>query len=294
MSYSVVVVDDEPPARAKLQRWLGELPEFRVAAEAGDVAEAIAAVSAVRPDVLYLDIQLGTNSGFDVVEGLRDSGGFAADRLHDRVLGVRGARLRRASARLPSEAVRPRPIPDEHRARARRARRARSQRRRGTRPAAARAAPWSRVSRAANLSCATVERAIFSPCATIDRIAAAGNYVEVHVAGKVHLIRESLTKLHRAARCRGVLARPSLARRAVGFISELRPMFHGDYELVLRDGSPCRSAAATRRCFPQRFASAFERYCGSGGALVGLHAVPGLPPRAVMMSRMAFGICPHD
>jgi two-component system LytT family response regulator len=74
MSYSVVVVDDEPPARAKLRRWLGELPDFRVAGEAGDVAEAIAALSAVRPDVLYLDIQLGTNSGFDVVDGLRDAG----------------------------------------------------------------------------------------------------------------------------------------------------------------------------------------------------------------------------
>ena len=73
MSYSVVVVDDEPPARAKLKRWLDELADFRVAAEAGGVAEAIAAVSAVRPDVLYLDIQLGASSGFDVVDALRDA-----------------------------------------------------------------------------------------------------------------------------------------------------------------------------------------------------------------------------
>ena len=39
MSYAVVIVDDEPPARAKLRRLLAELPDFRVVAEAAAVAE---------------------------------------------------------------------------------------------------------------------------------------------------------------------------------------------------------------------------------------------------------------
>jgi len=72
MSYSVVIVDDEPPARAKLARFIAELEDFRVAAEADSVEEAIAVVRSTVPDVLYLDIQLGTRSGFDVVDGLRD------------------------------------------------------------------------------------------------------------------------------------------------------------------------------------------------------------------------------
>ena len=38
MSYSVVIVDDEPPARAKLRRLLEELPDFRVVAEAAERA----------------------------------------------------------------------------------------------------------------------------------------------------------------------------------------------------------------------------------------------------------------
>ena len=37
------------------------------------------------PDVLYLDIQLGARSGFDVVDGLRGAEG-AADRVHDGLL----------------------------------------------------------------------------------------------------------------------------------------------------------------------------------------------------------------
>ncbi|HEV7448579.1 MAG TPA: response regulator, partial [Steroidobacteraceae bacterium] len=73
MSYSVVIVDDEPPARAKLVRFVAELEDFRVAAEASSVEEAIVAVRNTTPDVLYLDIQLGSHSGFDVVDGLKGS-----------------------------------------------------------------------------------------------------------------------------------------------------------------------------------------------------------------------------
>ena len=235
MSYSVVLVDDEPPARAKLQRWLGELADFRVVAEAGDVAEAIAAVSAVRPDVLYLDIQLGTNSGFDVVEGLRDTEvsplivfttayseyavrafdvqaldyllkPFDRDRFLTSIERVRVAlvepdrsdveeRVRRLLAQLPG-----------------------------------------RASAVQQILVRDAERAYFLAARDIDRIAAAGNYVEVHVAGKVHLIRESLTsfiaRLDAAEFLR--VHRSHVVR--LGFIAELRPMFHGDYELVLRDG----------------------------------------------------------
>ena len=71
MSYSVVIVDDEPPARAKLARFIAELDDFRVTAEAGSVDDAIEAVRNGLPDVLYLDIQLGSHSGFDVVDGLK-------------------------------------------------------------------------------------------------------------------------------------------------------------------------------------------------------------------------------
>ena len=37
MSYSVVIVEDEPPARAKLERFIGELEDFRLAGHADTV-----------------------------------------------------------------------------------------------------------------------------------------------------------------------------------------------------------------------------------------------------------------
>jgi two-component system LytT family response regulator len=71
MTHAVVIVEDEPPARAKLKRFLAEAPDFRVVAEAANVEDGVSAVTQTAPDVLYLDIQLGVRSGFDVIDGLR-------------------------------------------------------------------------------------------------------------------------------------------------------------------------------------------------------------------------------
>jgi two-component system LytT family response regulator len=71
MSHAIVLIEDEPPARAKLARFIGELGDFHVAAEAATVEEGIAAITRHSPQAVYLDIQLGTGSGFDVLEGIR-------------------------------------------------------------------------------------------------------------------------------------------------------------------------------------------------------------------------------
>src|ERR1700712_4376458 len=63
----VVIVEDEPPARAKLRRLLGARADYRIVAEADSVGTALAALRAHVPDLLFLDIQLGAESGFDVL-----------------------------------------------------------------------------------------------------------------------------------------------------------------------------------------------------------------------------------
>ncbi|MGH8264450.1 MAG: LytR/AlgR family response regulator transcription factor, partial [Steroidobacterales bacterium] len=68
MTHKVVIVEDEPPARAKLGRLLAEHPDFTVVAEADSVATGRAAIAKNRPAVLFLDIQLGAESGFDVLQ----------------------------------------------------------------------------------------------------------------------------------------------------------------------------------------------------------------------------------
>jgi two-component system LytT family response regulator len=234
MSYSVVIIDDEPPARAKLVRFVEELDDFRVVAQASTVEEGIAAVKNATPDVLFLDIQLGNRSGFDILDALRDGAAplvvfttayseyavkafelqaldyllkpFDRDRFTRSIERTRNAlkepdhsdveeRVRRLLAQIPG------------------------------RPATAR-----------QVLIRDGDRAFFLSVDDIQRVSAAGNYIEVHARGKVHLVRDTLTtfisQLDAAEFLR--VHRSHVVR--IDFIVEMRPLFHGDYELVLRDG----------------------------------------------------------
>jgi len=67
----VLIVDDEPPARAKLQRLLlAHTPEVQVVGEAGDAPEALRLAQALQPDLVLLDIQMPGMSGLELALAL--------------------------------------------------------------------------------------------------------------------------------------------------------------------------------------------------------------------------------
>ncbi|MFF2271814.1 response regulator [Agromyces sp. NPDC058136] len=59
----VVLVDDHPVVRAGLAALLGGKPGFEVVAEAGDADEAVSKARTYRPDVVLMDLNLGTGPG---------------------------------------------------------------------------------------------------------------------------------------------------------------------------------------------------------------------------------------
>jgi two-component system LytT family response regulator len=65
---TVIIVDDEAPARAIVREYLSDYPQFVVAAECANGYEAVKAVSEHRPDLLFLDIQMPKLDGFEVLE----------------------------------------------------------------------------------------------------------------------------------------------------------------------------------------------------------------------------------
>jgi len=69
----VLIVDDEPHARHRLQIMLDEL-DVEVVGEAQNGVEALAMVDSHRPDLLLLDIQMPEVDGFDVARHLPDGG----------------------------------------------------------------------------------------------------------------------------------------------------------------------------------------------------------------------------
>ena len=66
----VLIVDDEPAARLRLRRLLGEL-DVECVGEAGHAIEALDRIAALRPDVVLLDIAMPEVSGLDVARHLR-------------------------------------------------------------------------------------------------------------------------------------------------------------------------------------------------------------------------------
>ena len=63
-----IIVDDERLARSQLRRMLEQCPGNQVIGEAEDVQGAVAIIGDLRPDLVFLDIQLAGESGFSVLE----------------------------------------------------------------------------------------------------------------------------------------------------------------------------------------------------------------------------------
>jgi two-component system, LytTR family, response regulator len=65
-----LLVDDERLARNELRRLLAAHPGITVAGEAVDVHEALEKVAALKPDLLFLDVQMPGENGFTLLEQL--------------------------------------------------------------------------------------------------------------------------------------------------------------------------------------------------------------------------------
>ncbi len=64
----VIIVDDEPLARAVLREHLGLHPDVEIVGECANGFEAVKAIAELAPDLAFLDIQMPKLDGFEVVE----------------------------------------------------------------------------------------------------------------------------------------------------------------------------------------------------------------------------------
>src|SRR4030095_3535720 len=68
--FTVIIVDDERLAREEVKRSLASYPEFEIVGEAKNYDEAKKQIEALKPDLVFLDIQMPGRSGFDLLESL--------------------------------------------------------------------------------------------------------------------------------------------------------------------------------------------------------------------------------
>jgi two-component system LytT family response regulator len=68
MTTRALVVDDEPLARKRLRELLADFAEIECVGEAVDGASAVHAIDTLRPDLVFLDVEMPAGSGLDVLD----------------------------------------------------------------------------------------------------------------------------------------------------------------------------------------------------------------------------------
>jgi two-component system, LytTR family, response regulator len=68
-----LIVDDEPIARRVLAEELEAFPEVSLAGEASNGRQALLKIAEVRPDLVFLDLQMPVMNGFEVIQNLQSA-----------------------------------------------------------------------------------------------------------------------------------------------------------------------------------------------------------------------------
>ena len=247
----VLIVDDERPAREGLRLRLEQSPGFEVVAEAASGHEAIAAVDRHAPDLMFLDVRMPDLNGFEVLRRIP-----AARR--PRVIFVSAYdrhALRAFEAHALDYLLKP-IAPRRFAATLERARTAHEQhiaartldalaRNLGGGAGGAGELPAGEE-RLERLTVRDGARFRVVPAASILWIESCGNYVSLHTAGQALLHRMTLTELERRLPPRRFARIHRGAIVNVAEVAEIRPMTHGDFEVVLQGGARLRMSRRYR------------------------------------------------
>jgi len=253
-----LVVDDESLARQRLKRLLLADTRVQVAGEAADVPTARAAIAALRPTLLFLDVSMPGEDGFSLLTDLptelrpfvvfvtahADAAvrAFEARATDFLVKPVRPERLSDAIGRaVDAVAMRaPASLLFDEEIRAELARLVRS------------AAPHERNSGEAltHLTVTVGRRTRFVPLHTIDWFEADGNYVRLHVVQEQHLVRTTMQRLEQQLDARRFIRIHRSTIVPLDRIRELVMVRPGEYELHLITGAVLEVARTYRDRLP--------------------------------------------
>ena len=245
-----LIVDDEPLARDKIKKHLETHPEVVVVGECGDGRSAVSAVRKLSPHLLFLDVQMPGIDGFGVLEALD------GDRVPTVVFVTAYDKyaLRAFDVHALDYLLKPFDRERFDKALGRAMRQVRSDR---TAAVEQRLMALLQDLKAGEpgagneryvdrLVVKTGGRVIFLGAVEIDWIEAQGNYVRLHVGKDSYLMRETMTGIEARLRPREFVRihRSYIVR--IDRIREMQPWSHGEYVLVLKDGSQLTSSRGYR------------------------------------------------
>ncbi|MGZ5202604.1 MAG: LytR/AlgR family response regulator transcription factor [Telluria sp.] len=226
----VAVVDDEPLARLAVKVKLAQRSEFALVAEYGDGDSAASGIAALRPDLVFMDVEMPGRSGIEVLAALPPAQRPMA------ILLTAYDSFALQAFNLAALDYLLKPV-DDHRLDEAlgRARLAFPYRCQGA--AAAPETQWTQT-----FPVRVGARTVLVPTLDVERIEADGDYATLHAKGKTWLVRERLHTLATQLDPRQFLRvhRSSIVR--LDMIAELRSLTNRDALLRLRDGSLLRAS----------------------------------------------------
>jgi two-component system, LytTR family, response regulator len=242
-----LIVDDEPLARQLLRVLLERDAEVEVVGECSGV-DAAAAVVRASPDILFLDVQMPEVDGFDLLAQL----GPERTPIVVFVTAYDQYALRAFEVHAIDYLLKP--IDDARFAQALACAKAQARtRRRGDVDERLIALLAERPRHARGFLVRSREKTLVVNADEIDWIEAADYYVTLHVAGKSHLLRETLAELERRLDPQRFFRVHRSAIVNLERVREIHPMFHGDSELFLQGGARVRLSRTRRAEFERLF-----------------------------------------
>ncbi len=234
MTFTALLVDDEPLAREGLRMLLGRDPDVSSIREARNGSEAVEAIRAFQPDIVFLDVQMPEMDGFAVTAevGPEHMPAVVFVTAHDRY-AIQAFEINAIDYLL-------KPVTEERFAKSL----ARAKEHLHSAPVdnASRqilslletiALPQRPVKR---LAVETGGKIIFIGVAEIDWIEAAENYVLIHAGNDRHLLHVTMSALEKSLDPEQFQRIHRSAIVNVGRIRELQPVMHGEYVITLANG----------------------------------------------------------
>jgi two-component system LytT family response regulator len=212
-----LIVDDEPLARRRIRSLLAAEADVTVAGECGSGGEAVAALRAQAADLVFLDVQMPGGGAFEVI---REVG---PERMPAVVFVTAYERYAVDAFEVHAVDYLLKPFGAERFREA--VGRARARLRGRGMPAPAR------------LEVRSSSRIAFVRVEDLDYAEAWGNYVRLHCGAERHLMRETMNGLLSRLDPRRFVRIHRSTLVNVDRVKEIHPLFHGDWEVVLRDGT---------------------------------------------------------
>jgi two-component system, LytTR family, response regulator len=228
-----LIVDDESLARERIRDMVATDPEIEIIGDCANGKEAVKAISKLKPDLIFLDVEMPGMDGFEVLQSLApqqmpavifvtayDQYAVRAFEIHalDYLLKpFDRERFERSLGRAKEQLLRTEDSMNE-------------------RILSALEQIKTRPVHLERLVIKMNGHVFFIKAEEIDWLEAEGNYVRLHAGKESYLLRDTISALETQLDPKQFLRVHRSAIVNIDRIQELQPWFHGEYRIILREG----------------------------------------------------------